>query len=235
MPKRSGCERRRRACRCCPALGESAGSGLRPAARCWPRSCAARRQDAMPAARFPRTGSREPGAGRLRRRSGPAALRAEGLQPWAPSSRASLLPLLARGGEGREGTRGGSAPAPLSLPRKPARLPLALLFPEPLPAPVARSQTRERKNERGGGGAADSAPSRPSCGKAAALLLAERGCESGVGRRPAAPRGRTRRARSGGAAASPPGEAREEGPRGAHDLRAGDRCSFAHLRALPAF
>lgn len=139
-----------------PALGESAGSGLGPAARCWPRTCAERREDAIPAALFLRNGSREPapeppasppGSRGAAGRGAPTVGSFEGF----PSSRPS------RGGEGREGTRETRHPSSVrALQREPALRSLALLFSEPLPAPVARSQTEERKKKRGGGGAADS-------------------------------------------------------------------------------
>lgn len=97
-------------------------------------------------------------------------LRAKGLQRCAPSAlsggtfeggrqalRAFLRHIpagLARTGRGR---RGFCAPSSVGAPqRKPALPSFSLLFSEPLPAPAARSQSKERKKKRGGGGSADS-------------------------------------------------------------------------------
>lgn len=134
-----------------PALAESAGSGLGPAAE-----LSERREDAIPAALSLRNGSREPAPGppasppRSRGAAGRGTPTVGSFEGF-PSSRPS------RGGEGREGTRETQHPSSVrALQRKPALGSLALLFSEPLPAPVARSQTEERKKKRGGGGAADS-------------------------------------------------------------------------------
>lgn len=152
--------------RCCPALRVSRReAGLGPAARCYPRVVSSARKTAIPTVLSPKSGNRELVPGGPPRRVRPAHCvrrdsnrglsgapsRAGGSRlgfPWSHPS---------RGGEDQEGTPEMQDPSSVpALQQKPALLSPVLLFSEPLLAPAARSQTRERKKKRGGGGAADS-------------------------------------------------------------------------------
>lgn len=167
--------------------GESAGSGPGPAARRQPGVAPSAGKTVILAALLPKSGSRQPAPG-----PPPAAvpgLRAPQRAPrgtsegWGQALRASPV-TSQRGGADRERTRRrraqrrarcsrGPRPRP---PRSSPRNLSALRQQDPKPR-------KEIKSE-GAGALRTPASSQGSCGKTAALLLAERGCERGAGRGP---------------------------------------------------
>lgn len=164
----------------------------------------------------------------------PRPLRAKGLRPWAPS-RASLLHIPARAASTGRGRGRCSAPAPFarcsgSLHSCPSLCSSQHLSRRRQQDPKPR---KERKSE-GAGALRTRAPSQPSGGKTAALLLAARGGEGEVGRGPASPRGLARRAGSGGGCFTARGGAGGGSPRGARPPGGGQMLARSSPRA-PSF
>lgn len=150
----------------CPfTLGESAGSGTRSSrALLVSELCPVRGRRRAPLCSFRRVGawSRHPGcfATLVPRRCGQKGSkgRASDTLSGTPSREGGrcrgifFFRLRTRLARTQRKHRRCCAPSSVPAPQ----LSLALFFSEPLPAPAARSQSKERKKKRGGGGAADS-------------------------------------------------------------------------------
>lgn len=236
VPRRQGYEECRRAGRCWLSRARGVGGKRTWSSRALrARSCAERREDAIPTALFPRNGSREPA-------------------PGPPAS-----PLWSRGSAGKgtptvgsfegfpfftssPGRRGPGGDAGDAGPRHRSRAAAEACPPVPRssllrtsPGSGSKIPNRGKKEKaRGRGRCGLGRPPSPPVGRQQRCYW-RRGAARGKWGGGALLRGVWPDELAPEAAASPPGEAREEAPQGAHDLQEGGGCSFAHLRALPAF
>lgn len=175
-------------------------AGLCPAARCSPRSCAGRQESGDPPPLFLKSGCWEPAPGLLatpvpwrcgqRDSSGVLPMSSLGGHLRGREAGAECFPGShpSRVGEDREGTPQMLCPQLCSRAAAEACTPVllaCLLRPSPGSGSKIPKQGKKEKARGRGRCRLQRPPSPPSCGKTAALLLAERGCEGG----PGSPRG----------------------------------------------
>lgn len=241
-----GLQRAQAGRRCPPLPVSRREAGLCPAARCWPRSCAERQESGAPRPLFLKSGSWEPAPGLLAtpvpRRCGrrdssgaPNALSGGHLRGREAGAEGSPWSHPSRGGEDREGT---PEPPALFARRSGSLHSRPFLFSSQNLSRLRQQDPNARKERKSEGAGALQTPasSQSSCGKTAALLLAERGCEGEVVRGAPALRGvcRGRPRELAPEAAAAPREEREEGPRGAARPAGRAGSSLADLRTLLA-
>lgn len=151
--------------------------------------------------------------------------------------RASLCHIPAGAARTGRGRRGCSTPALFRRCSGNLHFNPSLFSSQPLQAPAARSQSKERKKKRGGGGAADSGVLPVLLWEDSSAATGGEGLIEGSGEGSGSPRGlalTAPRASSGGGCCTAIGGAGGGSPRGARPPGGGG-CLFADLRALLAF